>query len=105
MEDLVSCRIIGVDCALNDPVDVKAGGPEYLGFDFYVREEQTEEMKNFVIEILNKYEVPCIGINTYGWKNLEEEKVWTKERIEQSISRDAEYLQFEASRNYTSRSW
>ena len=39
---------IGVDCTINDPVDVRCGGPEYLGFDFNVRKEDSKEMLNFI---------------------------------------------------------
>ena len=105
MDKLIRCSNISVDCALNDPVDIKCGGPEYLGFDFFVKEEQTEEMKNFVIELLNKYEVPFISISTYGRRNLKEESIWSKERIEESISRDASYLQYEANKHYSRRMW
>ena len=41
---LIKCSRIGVDCVANDPVDIRCGGPEYLGFDFNVREEETEDM-------------------------------------------------------------
>lgn len=43
--NLIRCSQISVDCVANDPVDIRCGGPEYLGFDFNVRVEQTEEMK------------------------------------------------------------
>ena len=47
--NLIRCSQISVDCVANDPVDIRCGGPEYLGFDFNVRVEQTEEMKKFII--------------------------------------------------------
>ena len=34
MEKIINCTRIAVDCVANDPVDIKCGGPEYLGFDF-----------------------------------------------------------------------
>ena len=34
---LIKCSRIGVDCVANDPVDIRCGGPEYLGFDFNVK--------------------------------------------------------------------
>ena len=33
-KELVKCSRIGVNCVINDPVDVRCGGPQYLGFDF-----------------------------------------------------------------------
>ena len=41
-EDLIKCTKICVNCVPNDPVDIRCGGPNYLGFDFFVREEETE---------------------------------------------------------------
>ena len=36
--------MINIDCTINDPVDVRCGGPEYLGFDFNVRKEDSKEI-------------------------------------------------------------
>lgn len=36
---------ICVDCVKNDPVDISCGGPDYLGFDFYVQKDKVKEMK------------------------------------------------------------
>ena len=103
MEKIIRCTRIGVDCVANDPVDVRCGGPEYLGFDFNVKKEQTEEMKKFIREALNSFSVPVAAIYSCGEIDLDEEKVWTKERIVESISKDANYLKSEASRNYSRR--
>ena len=103
MEKIIHCTRIGVDCVANDPVDVRCGGPEYLGFDFNVQKEQAEEMKKFIREALNSFSVPVAAIYSYGEIDLNEEKVWTKERIVAAISEDANYLISEASRNYSRR--
>ena len=103
MEKTIHCTRIGVDCVVNDPVDVRCGGPEYLGFDFNVKKEQTEEMKKFIVEALNSFEIPLSSIYSCGEIDLSEEKVWTKERIVEAISKDADYLKSEASRNYSRR--
>ena len=50
---LIRCSKISVDCVSNDPVDIRCGGPEFLGFDFYVREENTKEMTKFIIMTLD----------------------------------------------------
>ena len=89
--NLIRCSQISVDCVANDPVDIRCGGPEYLGFDFNVRVEQTEEMKKFIAVTLEIFEIPLT--NLY---------VWTKERIVKAVKDDAEYLQGEAQRNYGS---
>ena len=74
----------------------------YKGFDFNVKEEQTEEIKKFISLTLEKFEVPLANMYVSGIIDLSEKDVWTKERIIKSISDDAEYLQSEASRNYGS---
>lgn len=43
-EKMISCSHISVDCVVNDPVDVRCGGPDFLGFDFFVRQEETDYM-------------------------------------------------------------
>lgn len=100
---LIKCSRIGVDCVANDPVDIRCGGPEYLGFDFNVKEEETEEMKKFIAVTLETLEVPLANLYVSGTKEVEEKDVWTKERIVQAVKDDAEYLQSEASRNYRRR--
>ena len=104
MEDkLIRCSHIGVDCVENDPVDIRCGGPEYLGFDFYVKEDETENMKKFISVTLKNFEIPLQVIYVYGIKELNFEKVWTKEKIVKSIQENAEYLKSEASHNYSRR--
>ena len=100
--NLIRCSHINVDCVANDPVDIRCGGPEYLGFDFNVREEQTEEMKKFIAGTLEILKVPLTNLYVSGTIDLSEENVWTKEKIVKAIKDDAQYLQGEAERNYGS---
>ena len=39
-EGVTILKKIVVDCERNDPVDIRCGGPDYLGFDFYVKDEE-----------------------------------------------------------------
>lgn len=103
MEKIIHCSRIAVDCVENDPVDIRSGGPEYLGFDFNVSKEKTEEMKKFIAEALNSFEVPVTAIYSYGEIDLSEERIWTKERIVEAISKDASYLKNENNRHYSRR--
>jgi hypothetical protein len=96
----VHCTTIGVDCVANDPVDIRAGGPEYLGFDFSVRTKDYDHMKEFIIDTLLGYEVPIIGIYKAGEKDLPRDRVWTETTIAAEIRKDAAYLKAEAQRNY-----
>ena len=99
---LIRCLQISVDCVANDPVDVRCGGPEYLGFDFNVRQEQTEEMKKFITVTLKSLEVPLVNLYVSGVIDLNEKDVWTKEKIFKVIKDNTEYLQSESKRNYGS---
>lgn len=105
INNIVRCAQICVDCVANDPVDIRCGGPEYLGFDFFVREEQAEEMKDFVLATLQNFMVPLKEIYISGSLPLDEEHVWDEKRIFEVIGAEAEYLQGEAERNYDSSSF
>ncbi len=96
----VLCANIGVDCAINDPVDVKAGGPQYLGFDFYVEEEKADLMIGFIKTSLNEFGIPLINISNNGQITVNEDQVWDEKRIVNSISNEADYLIGEAAREY-----
>lgn len=37
---LIRCSKISVDCVSNDPVDIRCGGPEFLGFDFLCKRRE-----------------------------------------------------------------
>lgn len=98
----IKCRKISVDSVYNDPVDIRCGGPEYLGFDFFVKEEEVKEMTTFIAESLNKYGVPLKDMYIVGSTCLlSEDKVWTKERIDECIKKDASYLISESNRGYS----
>lgn len=99
-EELITCVEINVNCVTNDPVDVKSGGPYYLGFDFNVKEEELEQMKKFILATLNTLNVPFINLFEGEKIVLKKENVWTKEKIVKEIEKDAEYLQSEATMNY-----
>ena len=96
----INCSKIAVDCVVNDPVDIKAGGPYYLGFDFYVKEEETTEMINYIKEVLNENNIPLINIYNEYKTLYPMEKVWTKEKINRCILKDKDYLISESQRNY-----
>ena len=101
MEILTNCSKISVDCAYNDPVDVRAGGSEILGFDFFVKNTETTEMIKFIIQTLKESGIPLMSIGVTQ-KNvfLSEKKIWTKTRILKCILKEAEYVKSESNRNY-----
>ncbi len=101
-EKMISCSHISVDCVVNDPVDVRCGGPDFLGFDFFVRQEETDYMMQAIKIALEQFKVPLRNLNVVGIVNKKESEVWTRNKIVRAIASDAEYLQFENSRNYGS---
>lgn len=98
--ELVKCSQLSVDCVVNDPVDVRCGGSDILGFDFNVREEETEEMKKFIAETLKEFDIPLLDISVVGTIDLDKNDVWTKSGIVVAIKNDADYLRSEARRNH-----
>jgi len=100
--NLINCLKIHVDCVANDPVDIRSGGPDFLGFDFNVKEAESEDMKKFISVTLDTLDVPLIRMYVGARTTLGEKDVWTKERIVEAIKKDASYLQSEARRNYYS---
>ena len=96
----IKCKQIGVDCVRNDPVDINKGGPEYLGFDFFVRNEENSELKKFIAITLNNLEIPYISIYSNDAIVLTESELWTKEKIKNTIKKDANYLRQQAKREY-----
>ena len=94
----IMCTKIGVDCVPNDPVDIRCGGPAYLGFDFYVKKEETEAMFQFVIQALDEFGIPLACIYKDGEYEKLEKDVWTRRRIMGEIANDAEYLKSAAER-------
>lgn len=97
---LYKCAHLVVECAKNDPVDVRAGGPAWLGFDFFVNDNETEKMIEYIDAALASLEIPNQAIYISEFVNLPANKLWTKERILAEIQKEAEYLKHEASRNY-----
>ena len=100
-KEILNCSKISVDCVYNDPVDIRCGGPEILGFDFFVKGNETESMIIFIKKALNEANIPLISIGVVE-KNifLRENQVWTKEKIVASIFKESANLIREAERNY-----
>ena len=97
---LIKCSRIAVSCVANDPVDIRCGGPEYLGFDFNVIEKNTEEMKKFITLTLETLEISLAHLYVRGTIEVEAKKVWDKNRIVEAIQKDANYLKSDEVKNY-----
>ena len=83
---MVIAKKIGVDCIPNEKEEIKNGGPEFLGFDFYVGKDKTEETIDFIESKLNELDIPLIRTFIYDESyRFEEEHLWTPTRIEETI--------------------
>ena len=98
-EDLIKCTKICVNCVPNDPVDIRCGGPNYLGFDFFAKLEETEQMKKFIVVSLKELGIPLVSISENRIVNISKDKVWDKNKILTCIQGQAKYLISEAKFN------
>ena len=93
----VKCVKIAVDCIKNDPVDVRAGGAEILGFDFFVDEKEKEQLVGVIQNTIKELSLPLMGINVLDEVySLDENDVWRKERIIECIIRESAIIFSEA---------
>lgn len=77
---------IVVDCEENDLVDINAGGPMWLGFDFYINDtDNVEEYKSFIKEELKKNNLPIDDIHSFNSEVTT--KAWSKEMIANCIKK------------------
>lgn len=83
----IKCFKIKVDCKYNDDEDIKCGGPYCLGYDFYVNQNEVDDITDFIKDTCDEFNVPIIALY-YDKEILYErdiEKVWTKEKIYKCI--------------------
>ena len=83
----IQCYEINVNCQKNDPVDIRCGGPDYLGYDFCVEKSKVDEMIKFIKETCKNLNVPIVNISYFNDFIYEKEanQVWTKEKIYKCI--------------------
>ena len=62
MLENIICRVIKVDCIPNDPIDIKFGGPKYLGVDFFVKKTDAKMMMDYIRYMFHEYGIPFINI-------------------------------------------
>ena len=87
MNNKIKCNVIAVDTEKNDPVDIRCGGPTYLGYDYFVKSEETESLKSFIKKTFASMHKEYIRIyvsaeNIYKPAN----KVWDKSRIYKDLT-------------------
>ena len=82
---------ITVDCKENDRVDVRCGGPLYLGFDFYVNPRYGLEMyKAYIRECFSKHRIPCLSMRCNEVEVKADQQLWTKPALRKAIFKQTE---------------
>jgi len=77
---------IDISCQSNDPVDIRAGGPEILGYEFYVSpDEDIKEIEDFLKKCIKKYNQPYMGMTNKKREDFPVKHLWTKEKMEECI--------------------
>lgn len=84
-KNLVKCVHLFVACKKNDPVCIRCGEPEFIGFNFYVKKGKAKKMKKYIEETLKDYDIPLIKIQCCGVHLVDENKVSTKKEIHKKI--------------------
>jgi len=91
MEEKVVNRLcdavcLEVACERNEPEDIMFGGPVMLGYTFYVlKDDNVNDIKNFIVECLEKYGRPYISTSMVMKKNYNSKYIMNKEQIEETI--------------------
>lgn len=96
----IKCSKISVDCIKNDPVDVRAGGADILGYDFFVEAKDAERLTTVIEKAIKELSLPLMGISIQekGRLQLSEEQVWREERILKCIVDESAVIVSEAER-------
>lgn len=79
---------ICVNCVENDRVDIRCGGPHWLGFDFYVSKRYIKTYLEHIKECLQKYRIPLRSMHHIETEVHADHKLWTKERIAKAIAEE-----------------
>ena len=77
---------ISVVTSINDPVDMRCGGPPTLGYDFYVDASKVLHLEEHIKACLKKYGRNCLSISSSRTDFLlPKSKIWTEKKIENCI--------------------
>lgn len=76
---------MSIDTVKNDKEDIRCGGPQYLGFDFYMEFENkkdAEKYKGVISELFRKLNKSFIGVRIEERAYM---KIWSKAEVENYI--------------------
>lgn len=85
MIEVCEAVLIDVTCAHNDSVDIKAGGPLTLGYEFYVISANIDKLKIVIKAWLKKYRRKFLYIQVRTKSEFPVKNLWTPEMIENCI--------------------
>jgi hypothetical protein len=87
---LVLGRAITIDTVENDPVDIRCGGPRYLGFDFVVdAEENVKDLEKFLKGCFNKFGMSFQRIYiSNDTIEVPKAQIWNHDLIESCIKKN-----------------
>ena len=78
---LVIARPIKINCKANDAVDMRCGGPPFLGLDFYV-DIDDESIKAWLKKALKKHGHPVMSITLGDEIEIAPKNLWSRQKIE-----------------------
>lgn len=89
----IHCLKVVVDSCDNDPVAIKWGGPEYIGFNFNIRPRDLNRVCDLIFEITSSISVPCRRILYDDGGYVDEEEICSDDQIIEEIYEKGPYLQ------------
>lgn len=83
---LVKARKISISVAKNDPIDIRCGGPAFLGFDFVVEAKTQEYWRKFIWDLQKVKSFPMWNCSIERAKDFESKiKIWTEAQIIEEV--------------------
>jgi hypothetical protein len=71
-----------VNCEYNNGADIRRGGPDMLGFDFYIDADLSViKVTNWLIKALKEAGHNYIGTGTLGIRKVQKKDLWTQKKI------------------------
>lgn len=82
-KELIIGRRVSIDTEENDSVDIKCGGPRYLGYDFIIdADEKPNDAKSIIEEMLKCSNTKYLSVYVYtDIVEVDKESIWSYDRI------------------------
>ena len=86
---MVESTKLKIDVSPNKPEIVSQGGPKYIGFEFFIRKEQSANMCDYADKVLKAYKIKYIKMECVGNVLMSEDKLATKKTMLDEVERKA----------------